>query len=507
MAPNTHSVSQRLTADARRKVKKVRSSPRRASTGDIDVGYARISEDDIKALGDAGTGVRRQKTIGNALGKREKLSPLRWFTDNDISGGDFTARAEYDALLELIATGTVRTVVAYDLDRFGREGLEQEEFMLICEVYGVRILTDAGDDLSFDRPDADDRVAMVRVKKAFAALERAKARRRTRDKMAERATAGLPHTGKRCFGFEPDMMTHRDDEVALIRQAVSDVINKGARQGNIATQWRNDGVPTVMGGVWHPEVVKQLLLSPRLIGMRSHHGELIKGTWKPIITKKEQDRVRKAFAGEPAGPKAAVAILSGGLVRCANRLDKGKVCGHPLSTGVRHRSGVRIYQCKTARGGCGGVPIDAEKLEDVVVGAFFDRLDAIYAGARGRAKTDADERGRAMAEVKAANAVLDNLADALVDGTLDRDRYNQRINKARARLKRAEVALAKFPDSTEVTALVDGREALRRDWDKRSVAVKRQALALLLDHVPVGPAIPPYNRFNQDRIGKPVWRA
>jgi DNA invertase Pin-like site-specific DNA recombinase len=508
-------VSQRVAGVARQHAKRVRSKPRVASTATEDVGYARASKDaavDHKGRPRAkGKSVARQRADGDILAKAHKLAPLEWFIDNNLSGGDFVDRPKYDALLLKIEAGLVRTVVTDALDRIGREGLEQQEFLLICEVYGVRVVTGEGDDIDYTHTDPDNAVLSAEVRGSVAKMERNKIRRRMRKDIAYRARNGAAHSGKRAFGFEADNVTHRPDEVRLIKAAVKAIKSGVATQGTIAAEWQAQGVPTsetekriakgLEPGRWHPEVVKNMLLSPRMIGKRTHHGELYDGKWKGIITEKDQDLIRAKMCQAPQGAKARVALLTGGLVRCG-------LCGHPMST--FSPKGVRKYRCWTLRGGCGGVTILAEELERIVVAGFFYRLDQIYGGSKLRAIKNADDdRARLIAEIGLHKAKLSDLAELYGSDKMSRADYERQQDKRERMLKAAERKLAETPDGHAIAELVSSKDQLRADWDKPTMTVGRRhaALALLLDHVPIHRATPPFHTFNPDRVGEPVWRA
>ncbi len=523
---STTAVSERIAGAARRRAKAIRSKPREASTATETVGYARASKDAAVVDGDGvrrrkGKSVSRQRLDGNDLAEYLGLGPVEWFIDNDRSSSDFAERPRYDDLLLRIESGTVRNIVADALDRPGREGVEQAEFLLICEVHGIRIVTVDGDDIDYSGDDPDNAVAMAKNRQNFAEAERNKIRRRTRRGHARRAKGGHPQKGKRAFGFKDDNITHDDDEVALIRSAIKD-IRAGATASSIAQQWQDDGVATVdserlvaAGKAptrWHPEVVKSLLLSPRMVGKRTHHAKTYDAVWKPIMTEAEQTMIRSRLTGEPTGPKARVAICTGGMLVCGAPRptpdDADALCGHPLSTFAV--KGVRKYRCWKKRGGCGSVSVNAEPVEAIITRLFFHRLDRIYASSRQRVVRDLDdERGRVMAEIERHTAKLRDYVELFDDDLMTRADYEGKAAKRQKLLKAAKAKLAKVPEGDAVAELVSSREQLRADWHKpkMTVELRHAALALLIDHVPIAPATPPINVFNPARVGAPVWRA
>lgn len=519
--------SQRIAAGARLRTKAARrgrrADQRTAPAGKLHIGYARISEDDEEMRDGQRTraktelGVKRQQRAGNAKATDLRLGKLRWFVDNDISGGDFTDRAEYDAMLELIESGAVATVIATELERFSREPLEQQEFLLICEVYGVRVIcTEDGTDIDHGKAGAEDAVAVATIKQAIGALDRAKVRRRVRNKHLELAEAGKPHGGRRRYGFEPDNITHRPDEVETIHQMrdlllVGYVDDDGTKHGpvkalTLAKMLNYAGVPTAAGTnpetgepyLWYAATIKKMLLSDHIVGVRVHQGVEHKAVWKGIITKAEQAKLRTKLAGQAVGPRARVALLVGGMIRCG-------LCGHKLHTKTKH--GRRLYVCfDRGDGACGRLSIDAERVEAVVVDAFFERLRANYGGARRRAKDPADKRAAAIAKVDEMQARVDGLVDLYADGLMSEAKYRTKHAQLSAKLKAAQVALGAIPDGNALAELADGYEQLRGDWNDLDLDAQRAALLIVLDYVTIGSATVPKNVFNPKRLSF-TWKS
>ena len=114
-------------------------------------------------------------------------------------------------------------------------------------------------------------------------------------------------------------MTIREDEAALIREAADRVL-QGATVRSVVTTWKAAKVPTVTGTNWTPTTVKRLLISPRIAGLRAHHGQApVAATWPAIITPEQSERLR-AVLTNPArranGTVAPRSYLLAGLLVC-----------------------------------------------------------------------------------------------------------------------------------------------------------------------------------------------
>ena len=122
---------------------------------------------------------------------------------------------------------------------------------------------------------------------------------------AREAREGKPRpSGQRGFGYSLDWMTIDEAEAALIREAADRVL-RGESTYAIATDWNARGVPTVNGKQWSVNVLVTIMGSPRIAGLREHHGAVVaEGTWPAIIDRATHEQLRAVLA-----PSAAVVNL------------------------------------------------------------------------------------------------------------------------------------------------------------------------------------------------------
>lgn len=494
------SPSLRLATEARGRIKRHRQAASARAHGAPAAAelwlhwYLRISDDAEQR----GLGVERQRKDGYAMADRLGIPRERvvFYRDNDRSGADFTARADYDRLLLDVEKGAVSIIGASETSRLAREGLEQEELYLIAEFYGVRIVSTDGADVRPDAEDADDKLAFTRIKGAVDKLEQAKIRRRTRKKHLELAMAGkLSGGGPRPFGFEDDRVTLVPEEAALIAEGVGRLL-AGERLGALTTDWRERGVTTpgrwrldrdpssglAVGRRWEPghpwqeTTLRRMLRRYRNAGWRSHHDvATCKGEW-PAIVSLEQIEALRALLDDPSrrtNGKAWTKYLLSGLGWCA--LCEAKLIGRP-------NNGAPGYRCPPKnRGGCHGVYIQAAILEEEVQGRFFAALsdEAMMAGWRDVAADDVD-RAETLAAIEADEAALDNLANALGDG-LDRVRYRKQVARVTARLEANRRLLRSADNPATMVAAAGGVGQLMADWPRMPVGQRQAKLATAID--------------------------
>src|SRR5688572_3000274 len=121
------------------------------------------------------------------------------YTDDGVSGFLFANRAEFQHLMRDAKAGVFQAIVFYDLDRFGRNARHTVEALHKLADLGISMWDySTGQAVDLDSFEGE---MMTFMRARFAQEEQAKARKRTRDAMREKAKQGLV-TGGKLFGFD-----------------------------------------------------------------------------------------------------------------------------------------------------------------------------------------------------------------------------------------------------------------------------------------------------------------
>ena len=168
---------------------------------------------------------------------------------------------------------------------------------------------------------------------------------------------------------------------------------RGESLRSIAMDWNKRGIKTVGASstkpkdgrtdqdrsarVWHGSMIRRVLVSPRIAGLREHHGEVItkdgepvKAAWPAIISREEHDRLVGLLKDPSRRPvnygRPRVHPLAG-LLYCGS-------CGGRLVSYLQPRQG-RGYGCrKDENPDCETrVRIVAEPLETYIEGYVIDQ--------------------------------------------------------------------------------------------------------------------------------------
>lgn len=303
--------------------------------------YVRISRDSLGLR----AGVERQ------LADCHKIAAERWpgiavaiHEDNDTSAYH-GKRPAFDSMCRAIATGHIKVVVAYNLDRLFRQPRDLEAFIDLCAKHGAIAITAEGD-LALD---TDDGKFKARILAAVATKESDdKSRRITRAKL-DAASKGKWLGGPAPYGYTlaAGRLTVNPDQATVVVDVARRVLDGQSLRSLAAAS------PT--GAPGNAQAWRRLLLSPTVRG-RTRHGA---GHWEPIIDASlgadltilltTPDRLTHHGTEKKHWPS--------GLLECAT-------CNRWLRRRVHHGRGQFICSC-------GAVSIDQQRIEDYLYGAIM----------------------------------------------------------------------------------------------------------------------------------------
>lgn len=452
--------------------------------------YARISEDREETQ----AGVERQVADCKKL-----LERLGWdlhdiYVDNDISAYKGKHRPEYQRMLDDIASGDLEAFAVYHQDRLHRRPIELEELFEICDRASLtHMATVSGStDLS-----TDDGRMMMRVTGAVARNQSDAASRRIKRKALDLAEKGMPTGGgDRPFGFEPDRITVRESEAAVIRDLVERLLG-GETLRSLAADLEVRGIVSPRGSRWRSTPLRRMLASGRISGQREHHGVIVaRATWPAIVTPEQTEQIRRLFADPSRRAKrAARRYPLKGLLRCVH-------CNATLVARPRG-DGSRRYVCASGPNfvGCGQSHALAEPVEEWIAEMVFDRLDtpeleaAIRHDFRAAASTTGIE-----AEYDRIVIKLDELALAYSDDELTMRDWITAKKPLQERHDALRLQLARRSNSSAIADLVGNGGTLRSEWPALGADRQHAIIAAVINHVTVGPGRRGYNRFDSSRF-------
>jgi site-specific DNA recombinase len=234
--------------------------------------------------------VTRQKKLALADCAALGLRVRHIYIDNGVSAWQRNRKREgWDELIAAARRGEIKHIMCYHPDRLMRQPHDLEELLSISDQYGIMLY---GRVNRRNLQDPDDRYAL-RIEVAHACRSSDDTSRRLKDEIAERAEKGMPHTGKRRYGYSKSGMKIVQHEADVIREIFDRFIDGEAPTG-IAKDLNSRGIKTALGKTWAPVTVRQQLRSWYVAGVRIYHGKNAgKGVWPAIIDRGTWDVVQE----------------------------------------------------------------------------------------------------------------------------------------------------------------------------------------------------------------------
>jgi DNA invertase Pin-like site-specific DNA recombinase len=442
--------------------------------------YTRISSDAGTALG-----VARQEQDCRTLAAHRGWSIVGVYVDNDVSASASKPRPAYRRLLDDISEGLVDAVIVWDLDRLHRRPVELEEFLGLADQYKVA-LASVGGDVDLATPQGR---MVARIKGAVARQEVEQISRRLRRKQLELAQVGkVGNGGIRPFGYTSDRMHVMSHEAEIIREAASRVL-VGESLGGIAADLTARGIPTVRGGPWSRTSLRELLLRPRVAGLRQYQGNVIgPAAWPAILDRDTYEGVRATLTNpqrRPPGLTNARKHLLSGIATCG-------ACGSALRIHHGGASAPLAYSCQQR--GCGKVRRSLHHLDEFVTGLIIGRLTA--ANLQSTTGTADSQLGEQIAAIEAR---LEQVAiDFADDPDVTADQVRVMTRRLRNSLDELQARQAERLRSTVLSEL--GGADLAGAWASLSLSRRRAIISVLAESVIVLPTIRRGRGFDPSRI-------
>ncbi|MFI9550888.1 recombinase family protein [Nonomuraea endophytica] len=512
-------------------------------TGCDTIALARISEAEEEEI----NGVARQVEDISTLCARSRFRARIGMVliENDTSAfkrrrvelpnGGFelrTIRPKFSKAIKLLAERRFRKFAVYHLDRVVRDPRDLEDLIDVVENTKPRprVLSVTGS----INLDSDSGITAARVGVAFANQSSRDGQRRVARTRRQQAEEGRCGGGGRRFGFEPDGITKRPHEAAVIKK-YTDLALTDASLKEIARDMRAAGVVGVSGKPFTAEGARDMLMRPRNAGLcvyrpgrdytadfafcdeeedeqpqaepdpeqyrrrRPYTREEVVGRLEgePIVEEdvywrlvaKITDPERRTNGGAGAAPK----YLGSCLFRC--------VCGAILTvqnkkrqhtdrrTGERTHFYERIYRCSEPTKGVKHVTVAMAELDALIIATIVDRI---------RMSDPADIIGKPTnpdLDVTALRAELTEHHTRLLEIAADREedlitraQFLAQTSARRAKIDAVTAKLATAAEEAHPAAKLVGVADINTAWKDLTLTEQRAIVRrmLLVTVLPLG---------------------
>ncbi len=450
--------------------------------------YLRISDDQAGQ----GLGVARQEEDSRKLAALRGWEVGGVYTDQDVSAYKRKPRPQFEQALSDLESGVIDGLVVYDCDRLARRPVDLER---LIDLYENKPLKFATVTQEIDLSTTDGRF-IARLMVNFANKSSADTGRRVKRAHLQLAMNGVPVGGSRPFGWNDDKKTLHPIEADLIRTAVALILN-GEGIHTVCRLWNGQGITTPKGNQWVHQVLKQVLLSPRLAGYRVYQKQaardtngLVKGQHEPILDVETWETLR-AFLTDPkrgtTRPGGRKYLLSG-LSYCGN-------CASKLRGNWHNGIGKHYYVCpSTTDGGCGKTRVDGKLVDElvsrIVIGYLSDRV----------IEKDAKPWPKEL-ELREVSDRITQLMKAFGEGSMKAELVFPTVNKLQAQVDELREEQAAW--LREQMHVVKPPSNVEQSWPDMPMSQKQALVGSLLEVVVAPAAV--RGRFNPERVSV-LWK-
>jgi site-specific DNA recombinase len=449
--------------------------------------YARISEDHEKA-----ESVPTQIANGVKHAERMGWDVVHVFKDEGRSGYTGEARPGFEDMLKHLGRGDADVLVARHHDRLTRNPDDFARLMRVCEKSKIKISLYTGGELDLSTASGGFYGFMETGRSWYESAIRSQ---RVKDAVERNARAGKrTGGGSRPFGYK--IIRHdlgdgarrrwrivgeelEPAEAEAIKEAAARVL-RGESLRSVAMDFNERGIKTVGGSRWQGSTLRRVLISPRIAGLREHHGEIVgDAAWPAIIDRATHDRLVGLLKDESRRPlnygRPRTHPLAG-LMHCGS-------CGGPMVNFITRNQG-RGYGCRRDENpGCTAhVRIAAVPLEEYVAGYVIEQWR--NPRARKIAQSDDDRMARIGKISDQMQALQDQKADALqmkLRREVDAQTYSAVMRRLDAELRDLEREHKQLTTEAAMPELPDPSLA----WDDLSAKDQRALTEMLIDEIVV----------------------
>jgi len=381
----------------------------------VAVAYARYS-----SAGQRDVSIEQQLRDIRAYAEREGYTIVHEYADHARSGFKNTrARTEFQAMIAAAESGKFDTVLAWKVDRFGRNREDAAIYKSQLRRAGVKVV--------YAMEPIPDGAAGVLTEGMLEAIAQWYS-----ENLSENVRRGLSDNASKCmyngthiYGYVcgPDRHYVIDEAQACVVRQIFKLYCAGYSMANICRILNDNGQRTEKGKLFTLNKIGNILKQERYLGIYIYSNTRIPGGMPAIIdqiTWNEAQRMKQK-TGKHHENSPAEYLLTGKAF-CGH-------CGSPLvgDCGTGKSGTVHYYyscQSHKRRTGCDKKSLRKDDLEDKVISFLLDHAltgdeaekiaDAVVASEKAKAKSSPLESMRA--ELRSTDKKIANINNAIAEG-------------------------------------------------------------------------------------------
>jgi DNA invertase Pin-like site-specific DNA recombinase len=416
---------------------------------------------------------------------------LRWFEERESASA--TGRPAFTEMLRLLRLGKAKGVIIHKIDRSARNMQDWAD---------VGKLADAGVEVHFATENVDLKTVAGRLSADIQAVVAAHYSRNLREEVKKgiygRLKQGFyPFRAPIGYLNQGAAKTKIADPVRapLIKQAFALYGSERFSLPDLVQEMFRRGLRNYNGRTVTISGMARILRNPFYVGIMKINktGKTFNGTHEPIVTTNIFEKVQAVLAGMRSDRSESYLFSYSRIVRC-------KTCGYSLI--AERQKGHVYYRChkRTFKAPCPTTSIREEELDRAIIG----RLREVDLSARElalvRAKLDAcrkdsennraERMGGLRLQLDQIQERLEKLADALIDGTIEKGLYARKqsellLEQARMRERLAEAEKGSLDSIQALEKTVELAQSPSILYRMASPEKKRELLKVSLSNLTV----------------------
>lgn len=368
-----------------------------------------------------------QRSTCEAYAQREGWTVVGVHKDIDLSGRSTEKREGLKALRASFDAGEFDLALAHSVSRFSRD--MRDGAGIIAEMPIATVLE--GEAL----PD-DDFMPLLHM--LLGHKQSREIGKRWKETQERRVSLGLPPRGGMRFGYlggggekqreqygqKAEGLYRPDPDLVPYVKGMYERYINGAGMVSLAKWLNEEGILTSRGNQFTSETISEYMDDGFAAGILRANGQVMEGSWEPIISREIYDQYVRIRAERRKLPKKAQQVRwhLAGIIRCGR-------CGGPVVGNGGKPENPGIACSRRIRGGatlCEGVwgrRFDVNKRVSWWLGGHIDQWAAatpLDAEKRAQAEARAE---KARLALEAAQTALGRLAEGWATGVLDDDGY------------------------------------------------------------------------------------
>ena len=429
----------------------------------------------LSRLSEESTSSARQRQIIEDWASANDHEVVGWAEDLDVSGSvDPFDTPEFGQWMKQDRQHEWDTVVAWKLDRFGRDAIRLNKLFGWCVDNG-KTLVSASEGIDLATP-VGRLIANVIAFLAEGELEAI--RERTKASRQALLALGRWPGGRTPYGFRP--VEHPDggwklgiepSESRVVERIVSEILD-GAAVEAVVDRLNEDGIPAPRGGVWHHNTVWRIAQAKYLLGHATYDGQTVRDAKgqpvlyaEPMLTREKWDAVQRALELRKTPESSKRTRNTSPLLGVAECLECGAGLVHRTYYRDTGKKVYRYYHCPNKH----FPQIPSETVEELVEQTFLEEVgdhpvqERVYV-----------PREDHQAELDEAVRAVDELTSLL--GTITSDTMRSRLTGQLSALDSRISELEKLPTSEAHWEYRQTDETYADAWEAADTEARRQLL-------------------------------